>query len=40
MFNLPPDTTAVLLLIVGLIVVNCIGIAVQIKKLPKEGEET
>ena len=24
MFNLPPDTTAVLLLIVGLIVVNCI----------------
>jgi len=39
MFNLPPDTTAVLLLIVGLVLANCIGIAVQMKKLPKEENE-
>lgn len=36
MFNLPLDTTIVLLLIVGLIIVNCIGIAIQLKNLPKE----
>ena len=39
MFNLPGDTTAVLLLIVGLIVANCIGIVAQMKKLPKEENE-
>ena len=40
MFNLPADTTAVLLIIVGLIIVNCIGIAIQIKNLPKEDDDT
>lgn len=38
MFHLPADTTAVLLVIVGLIAVNVIGIFVQIKHLPKEDE--
>lgn len=39
MFNLPADTTAVLLIIVGLIIINCIGIAIQMKNLPKGDEE-
>lgn len=36
MFHLPADTTAVLLVIVGLIAANVIGIFVQISHLPKE----
>lgn len=38
MFHLPADTTAVLLVIVGLIVANVIGIFVQIRQLPKEED--
>ena len=39
MFNLPLDTTIVLLVLVGLIIANCIGIATQLKKLPKEDSD-
>lgn len=38
MYNLPMDTTIVLLIVIGLIVINIIGIAVQLKRLPKEEE--